>query len=162
MLCVLSGLPEDDYVKLLWTTLAEFPGTILSMVLIDRIGRKRTMAVQAFLFGLATLAVMECGANKTVLVLALFGARGFTSGLFQTVYVYTPEVYPTKMRALALGKLPPPPPAERTTRCSNMILLTSGQVWGVPPPASAPWSHPILLRFFSGPPSTRPSSCTPA
>ena len=35
--------------------------------------------------------------------LFLFSARGFLSGGFQAVYVYTPEVYPTKSRGLALG-----------------------------------------------------------
>lgn len=40
------GLKENDYVELIWTTFAEFPGTILAMVLIDRIGRKRTLAIQ--------------------------------------------------------------------------------------------------------------------
>ena len=45
-----------------------------------------------------------CGLGKTYLVVALFAARGFTAGLFQTVYVYTPEVFPTKLRAVALGQ----------------------------------------------------------
>lgn len=37
-------------------------------------------------------------------MIVLFTARGAAAGFFQTVYVYTPEVYPTKLRALAMGE----------------------------------------------------------
>ena len=40
------GLLEEDYVSLIWTTFAEFPGTILAMMLINCMGRKKTMAIQ--------------------------------------------------------------------------------------------------------------------
>ena len=63
---VCRGLTESDYLKLIWTTFAEFPATILALVLIDRLGRKKTLAIQAFLFGISTLLVMECGKNKVI------------------------------------------------------------------------------------------------
>ena len=34
----------------------------------------------------------------------LFVARGTMAGVFQVVYLYTPEVYPTNLRAVAYGK----------------------------------------------------------
>ncbi len=99
-----SGLSNDDYVELIVTTLAEFPGTVVAMLLIDRIGRKKTLAVQAALFAVFAAAVAECAMSRSLLVFVLFAARGLTSGFFQTVYVYTPEVYETKLRAVALGE----------------------------------------------------------
>ena len=36
-------------------------------------------------------------------IFCLFAARAFISGSFQAAYVYTPEVYPTSMRATGLG-----------------------------------------------------------
>ena len=36
-------------------------------------------------------------------IFCLFAARAFISGSFQAAYVYTPEVYPTSMRAVSLG-----------------------------------------------------------
>lgn len=33
----------------------------------------------------------------------LFGGRIFATGIFQIVYVYTPEVYPTKVRGIGTG-----------------------------------------------------------
>ena len=38
-----------------------------------------------------------------MLTFFLFTARALISGGFQASYVYTPEVYPTEVRALALG-----------------------------------------------------------
>uniref|UniRef100_A0A4W6CQV0 SV2 related protein b n=1 Tax=Lates calcarifer TaxID=8187 RepID=A0A4W6CQV0_LATCA len=40
---------------------------------------------------------------RTTLTIFIFIARAFISGGFQAVYVYTPEVYPTENRALAMG-----------------------------------------------------------
>ena len=42
--------------------------------------------------------------HRWIIVLVLFTARGAAAGFFQTVYVYTPEVYPTKLRALAMSE----------------------------------------------------------
>lgn len=39
------------------------------------------------------------------LTVFLFCARAFIAGVYQTVYIYTPEVYPTKVRGLALGAM---------------------------------------------------------
>ena len=40
---------------------------------------------------------------RIVLTLFLFIMRGTVAGVFQVVYVYTPEVYPTSIRAAAMG-----------------------------------------------------------
>ena len=37
------------------------------------------------------------------MVFFIFVARCFISGAFQSTYVYTPEYYPTAMRAIGLG-----------------------------------------------------------
>ena len=36
-------------------------------------------------------------------IIALFIARGMSSAFFQAIFVYTPEAYPTNLRAVALG-----------------------------------------------------------
>eukprot|EP00095_Tigriopus_kingsejongensis_P011644 maker-scaffold564_size136232-snap-gene-0.31 protein:Tk11644 transcript:maker-scaffold564_size136232-snap-gene-0.31-mRNA-1 annotation:"synaptic vesicle 2-related protein" len=100
---VCQGLKDKDYVELIKTSFAEFPGTFVALLLIDRIGRRKTLATLAVLFAICSLLVMECTWGKSFLVVVLFGARGFAAGFFQSVYVYTPEVYPTRLRALALG-----------------------------------------------------------
>lgn len=102
--CSLSckTLDEKDYSDLLWVTLSEFPGLLITLLLLELFGRKTTMAVTYFGFGISALCVIAAD-SRQALTFFLFSARALISGGFQAAYVYTPEVYPTKIRALALG-----------------------------------------------------------
>uniref|UniRef100_A0A8C5IWQ7 Synaptic vesicle 2-related protein n=1 Tax=Junco hyemalis TaxID=40217 RepID=A0A8C5IWQ7_JUNHY len=95
-------LTEEDYTDLLWTTLSEFPGVLVTLWIIDRIGRKKTMALSFLVFSFCSLLLFLC-VGRNILTVLLFIARAFISGGFQAAYVYTPEVYPTATRALGLG-----------------------------------------------------------
>ncbi|GAA6217082.1 synaptic vesicle 2-related protein-like isoform X1 [Lates japonicus] len=95
-------LTSADYKDLLWTTLAEFPGIFVILLAVEYIGRKKSMALSFFMFSLFTLPLCAC-IGRTALTIFIFIARAFISGGFQAVYVYTPEVYPTENRALAMG-----------------------------------------------------------
>ena len=100
-----SGLTTKDYVMLIYTTLSEFPGVFISILMIDTIGRKNTFKVLFSTFTGAILLMIGCSLSKNYLITMLFFARGATAGVLQVVYVYTPEVYPTNLRAVAFGKL---------------------------------------------------------
>ncbi|CAL1616032.1 unnamed protein product [Knipowitschia caucasica] len=95
-------LNSDDYKDLLWTTLSEFPGLLVTLWAIDRLGRRRTMALCFFIFILCIIPLYGC-VGRTPMTVLIFIARAFISGGFQAAYVYTPEVYPTATRALGLG-----------------------------------------------------------
>ncbi|XP_034090093.1 synaptic vesicle 2-related protein-like isoform X1 [Gymnodraco acuticeps] len=95
-------LTSSDYKDLLWTTLAEFPGILLILLAIDRIGRKKSLALCFFMFSLCILPLFACIGRLSVTI-CIFIARAFISGGFQVAFVYTPEVYPTETRALAMG-----------------------------------------------------------
>ena len=41
--------------------------------------------------------------RRVFLTVMLFLARGIIAGVFQAAYVYTPEVYPTSLRAVGVG-----------------------------------------------------------
>lgn len=81
---------------------AEIPGLIVTFIIIDTIGRKKTMGIEFVLSAGGFLLLLIC-ASEDVLTAFLFVIRALVTGVFQVAYVYTPEVYPTKSRALGLG-----------------------------------------------------------
>uniref|UniRef100_A0A0K0DVX3 MFS domain-containing protein n=1 Tax=Strongyloides stercoralis TaxID=6248 RepID=A0A0K0DVX3_STRER len=95
-------LVKDDYVDLLTTTFAEFPGLIITAAIIEWCGRKKTMAVEFGIYSIFTFLLYFC-LNRRSVTAFIFVARAFISGSFQCAYVYTPEVYPTSLRAIGLG-----------------------------------------------------------
>jgi len=95
-------LQTDDYIDILWTTLAELPGLLIALVLVEFFGRKKSIAIEFFLFGLFAFLVSIC-MPRGLVTLTLFTSRAFVVAAFQTVYVYTCEIYPTTIRALGLG-----------------------------------------------------------
>lgn len=90
------------YINVFITSLAELPGLLLSAVIVDRVGRKISMAIMSiltFIF-LLPLLIHQPVTSTTVL---LFGARMFANGTFAVASVYAPEVYPTSLRATGAG-----------------------------------------------------------
>ncbi|ODN04059.1 Synaptic vesicle 2-related protein [Orchesella cincta] len=96
-------LTTSDYVKLLWTTLAEFPGILVTIFVLDKIGRKKTMAAQFLCFSATIFVFLFPIEDQNLKTVILFMARAIVSGVFQAAYVYTPEVYPTSMRSVGIG-----------------------------------------------------------
>lgn len=97
-----KSLTSADYKDLLWTTLAEFPGLLVIVLAVDRIGRRQSLALCFFMFSLCILPLYAC-IGRVSLTVFIFIARAFISGGFQVAFVYTPEVFPTENRALAMG-----------------------------------------------------------
>ncbi|CAD5217517.1 unnamed protein product [Bursaphelenchus okinawaensis] len=95
-------LTQKDYIDLLSTTMSEFPGLIITAVIIESLGRKKTMAVEFGVYSVFMFLLFFCWERHWVTAF-IFIARAFISGAFQCVYVYTPEVYPTTLRAIGLG-----------------------------------------------------------
>ena len=98
-------LTRTDYLEFLITSAAEFPGIFATLFLSDLIGRKLTMTSEFFVSGSFYLLLIICtGAkDKIVKTAILFIIRGAITGAFQAAYVYTPEAYPTRIRASALS-----------------------------------------------------------
>merc|ERR1712173_535460 len=61
------------------------------------------MALEFLFFTITLCLLFNCSTQKSVVTAILFLARALGSGLFQTAYVYTPEVYPTVLRSVGVG-----------------------------------------------------------
>ncbi|KAK5811506.1 hypothetical protein PVK06_026844 [Gossypium arboreum] len=96
--------PQDDglYLNAFITSMAELPGLLLSAILVDRVGRKQSMAIMfglAFIF-LSPLLIQQPAVLTTCL---LFGARMNAMGTFTVASIYSPELYPTSVRTTGAG-----------------------------------------------------------
>lgn len=89
-----------EYVLII--TVAQLPGYLAAAVLVDRWGRKNTLAT--FLL-LSAAAAYGFGHSVTPLAVISWGSAMsfFNLGAWGVIYTYTPELYPTPVRALGTG-----------------------------------------------------------
>ena len=97
-----SFIKRNFYPYLVLVTLFQLPGYYSAVFLVDRVGRKPVLA--GYLAGVAVSAYFYSGASS----LAGFLAWGvvlnfFDLGAWAALYVYTPEQYPTQVRATGSG-----------------------------------------------------------
>lgn len=89
-----------EYVLIM--TLAQLPGYYAAAWLVDVIGRKYTLSLFLLLSGICSFFFGNAAAPFTLL---LWGAAMsfFNLGAWGVIYTYTPEQYPTSIRALGSG-----------------------------------------------------------
>ncbi|OAF72203.1 putative transporter SVOPL [Intoshia linei] len=100
--CHCNSLSSSDYNSMVIATLGEFVAIPFNLFTIDWLGRKYTLMINFLIAGLAFLLILV-SSNKMVLTFFVFLVRAFTSGLFNCIYIYTIEVYPTIVRSSGLG-----------------------------------------------------------
>ncbi len=84
------------------SALAQFPGYLVSMILVEAWGRKRTLAVFLILGGISGL-VFATATELTTLFVSLALVSFFNLGAWGAVYPYTSELFPTQYRATGFG-----------------------------------------------------------
>ena len=89
-----------EYVLIM--TLAQLPGYFAAAWLVDIIGRKYTLSLFLLMSGVASYFF---GNADSALSLLIYGAAMsfFNLGAWGVIYTYTPELYPTAIRALGSG-----------------------------------------------------------
>lgn len=93
---------EINYLDVLVTSLAECPGLFIAAAIVDRYGRKMSMATLFFLCSIFLLPLIFHQPQSLTTAL-LFGARICITGTFTIVYIYAPELYPTSVRSTGVG-----------------------------------------------------------
>jgi putative MFS transporter len=92
----------DVYLLLALSALSQFPGYAAAIWLVERIGRKPTLATFLFLGGVSAYAFAAAD-SVGVYVTALFFVGFFNLGAWGAVYPYTSELFPTRLRSTAFG-----------------------------------------------------------
>ncbi len=99
-------LTSNDYMALIWASIAEFPGYLAAILLIDQIGRKKSIAVLSLISVVSMFCLAKCTVmSRSFLTIMLFCSRGSITGWMQVLIAYTPEVYATRLRAVAMGEI---------------------------------------------------------
>jgi putative MFS transporter len=86
------------------TNVAQVVLLLLCAVVIDRTGRKHWM-MGAFGLGAVLLGVLAFGGSEHVswVIILVTLSYGLIGSINAVVYLYTPEIYPTRMRAIGTG-----------------------------------------------------------
>jgi len=86
------------------TNVAQVILVLACALLIDRIGR-RQWTIACFVFGAAALALLGITGARTAMSVIVLGtlSYGVIGSANAVLYLYTPEVYPTRMRAVGTG-----------------------------------------------------------
>jgi MFS transporter, putative metabolite:H+ symporter len=92
----------DVYLLLALSALSQFPGYAAAIWLVERIGRKPTLAAFLILGGVSAYAFAAAD-TETVYITALFFVGFFNLGAWGAVYPYTAELFPTRLRSSAFG-----------------------------------------------------------
>ena len=95
-------LTSEDYASTFVAAVGEFPGVLVSLLMVDRLGRRATIGDSAAVCGAVCLLLIPCSFYWLEQGL-IFVARGAANGLFQTTFVLTSELYPSTVRATAMG-----------------------------------------------------------
>jgi MFS transporter, putative metabolite:H+ symporter len=92
----------DVYLLLALSALSQFPGYAAAIWLVERIGRKPTLALFLFLGGVSAFAFAFAD-STAVYVVTLFFVGFFNLGAWGAVYPYTSELFPTRLRSSTFG-----------------------------------------------------------
>jgi putative MFS transporter len=92
----------DVYLLLTLSAVSQFPGYGAAIWLVERIGRKPTLAAFLLLGGVSAYAFAAAD-TQAVYITALFFVGFFNLGAWGAVYPYTAELFPTRLRSTAFG-----------------------------------------------------------
>jgi len=96
------NLSDDLFINFIVGSLIEIPANILVILLMDLVGRKPLVSGSLLFTGVACIisGFLEEGSFRTVLTMT---GKFFATGNFSIVYIYTAELYPTRIRSTAVG-----------------------------------------------------------
>jgi len=92
----------QTYANVFIMSLAQLPGYFSAAYLVERWGRRPTLAIYMVLSGLFTY-LFAVGTGLSSIMVAAVLMSFFCLGAWGCLYAYTPELYPTEVRATGMG-----------------------------------------------------------
>jgi len=92
----------DVYQNAFILALAQLPGYFSAAYLVEKIGRKRTLALYLIASGVFTYLFAAASSLNWLVFMGVWMSF-FTLGAWGATYAYTPEAYPTSLRATGMG-----------------------------------------------------------
>lgn len=124
-----------SYAYIFFITLAQLPGYFSAAYFVERIGRRLTLGLYLLGSGIFTYLFAVAVVPWSFLATA-FAMSFFALGAWGALYAYTPEVYPTQLRATGMGA------ASSMTRVAGALAPSlGGALLGV--------SMPLALTVFA-------------
>ncbi|KAL4237193.1 hypothetical protein ACF0H5_005573 [Mactra antiquata] len=110
LMLISSSLAGNRFLNFILGSIVEYPAAFMEGVMVNRYGRKPTAITFHCICGIAlviaTILQTTSDGNYTMLLTAtvftLIGKFAIT-GSFSTVFLYTPELYPTNLRNAGIG-----------------------------------------------------------
>jgi MFS family permease len=93
---------SNAYLEIFLCSLAELPGIAIAAIAIDRIGRRWTISVLFTFAGVFILLLLVPGPSWLMITIAVLSRMCISSG-YNSVMIFTPELFPTAIRTTAFG-----------------------------------------------------------
>ena len=120
----LNAHSDSEYLGVLLSAAAEFPGNLLAAYLCNRIGGRHTLMLFFLLGAISALCcgLVADGLDWTWLMAFACVLKCVMAGAFCTIIIYSSEAYPAEVRSLGLGF------ANVFTRVAGVITPLFGQL----------------------------------
>ncbi|KAK3096477.1 hypothetical protein FSP39_000576 [Pinctada imbricata] len=123
-----TSLAGNRFLNYLLSGLVEYPAALLQFLMLKRTGRKTTCFVFHIVAG-SSLAVATVFRYFSATKVFTFVGKMSITGSFSTIFLYTPELYPTNLRNVGIGF------SSAASRAGGMIAPFAGTMamyvaWG--------------------------------
>ena len=96
-------MTENVYLSFILVSLIEIPSHLLVPLIIDVWGRKAIFFLTMFVPGICCIVAAFLTPGTAIFAILTLGAKAAVTGAFNVTYIYTAELFPTSIRATAVG-----------------------------------------------------------